>query len=81
MGWGYCINNEVREVGYNVDAICDESSCGKEIHRGLAYVCGDMHDGGEHGCGDYFCYEHLVVTEKGQLCKKCEKLLETEEET
>ena len=71
MGWSYGVNGEGREVGYSVSATCDQEGCYKEIDRGLAYVCGDMHDGGEYGCGDYFCYEHLFMTEVGQLCEKC----------
>jgi len=71
MGWGYGINSEGREVGYSIDATCDHKDCSKEIDRGLAYVCGDMHDGGEYGCGKYFCYDHLTVTKLGQLCKEC----------
>lgn len=71
MGWGYGINSEGREIGYDVSATCDHPGCNKEIHHGLAYVCGDMHDGGEHDCGEYFCYDHLKMTEIGQFCEEC----------
>jgi hypothetical protein len=82
MGWGYGINGEGREVGYTVESICDQDGCEKQIHRGLAYVCGAMHDGGEHGCGEYFCYDHLTyatldpVTLSGQVCFACADRLE-----
>lgn len=62
MGWAYGLNSEGREVGYTITATCDEEGCHKAIDRGLAYVCGDMHDGGDYGCGKYFW--HLVKEEK-----------------
>jgi hypothetical protein len=41
-------------------------------------VCGGMHDGGEHGCGGYFCAGHLSYSFRGedeemspQLCAGC----------
>ena len=71
MGWGLGLNKKGRAIGYGVRAVCDEPGCKKKIHRGLDYVCGGMHDGDEHGCGDYFCYDHLLVSDVGQLCKKC----------
>lgn len=83
MGWGYGVNNEGREVGYTVEAICDQDGCDKKIDRGLAYVCGSMHDGGERGCGKYFCYPHLYVDMSGktneQLCPACSDALERED--
>jgi hypothetical protein len=71
MGWGSGINEQGREVGYLVDAECDFPGCGARINRGLSYVCGDMHDGGNHGCGGYFCERHLESTSVGRLCGKC----------
>lgn len=59
MGWAYGHNAEGREVGYSVAATCDLDGCDEKIDRGLAYVCGGMHDGGEFGCGRYFCPSHL----------------------
>lgn len=77
MGWAY---GEVdgRKVGYAVSAKCDEKGCKTKIDRGLGYVCGDMHGGGEYGCGGYFCAEHLVYIgfPKGQFCLKCASELE-----
>jgi hypothetical protein len=78
MGWGHGINAEGREVGYTVEAICDQEGCSKEIDRGLYYVCGGMHDGGEDGCGRYFCSDHLgyAINDademSSQLCSECQ---------
>jgi hypothetical protein len=58
-------------VGYAVSATCDLDGCNAKIDRGLAYVCGGMHNGGEHGCGNYFCYEHLYYGPPAQLCADC----------
>lgn len=70
MGWSYGTNAAGREVGYAVDAECDHPDCHEEIDRGLAYCCGGMHDGGEHGCGGYFCSAHLAMT--GPSCFMCD---------
>lgn len=71
MGWacGYSSKWE-RDVGYGVPALCDHPRCGKRIHRGLAYVCGDEPDGGEAGCGLFFCDEHRFHGDVG-LCRRC----------
>ena len=77
MGWAYGRNANGREVGYSVDAICDDPTCTTQIDRGLAYCCGGMHDGDEHGCGDYFCEKHLFFAcpppnePVPQLCAAC----------
>ncbi len=79
MGWGSGKNAQGREVGYSVEAVCDLDGCSAEIDRGLAYVCGGMHDGGEDGCGGYFCGEHRFLTgwedstkrPEGFLCLSC----------
>lgn len=48
-----------RDIGYGVPAYCGHEGCGKEINRGLGYVCcGSEPYGGEHGCGRFFCSEH-----------------------
>lgn len=79
MGWGSGTNKDGREVGYMIEAVCDKDGCETKIDRGLAYVCGDMHDGGDYGCGKYFCLEHLVHFSPGagvhphSLCEECEK--------
>lgn len=82
MGWsGPMPNAEGREVGYAVEATCDLDGCDENIDRGLAFVCGGMHDGGEHGCGGYFCAAHLyfTLTVRDQLCGACVERLEREE--
>ncbi len=72
MGWsGPMPNAEGRMVGYAVDAVCDAPGCEEAIDRGLAYVCGDMHDGGDYGCGLYFCGNHLFFGIPGQICEPC----------
>lgn len=71
MGWAQATNAQGRKVGYGVSAKCDAPKCKERIDRGLAYVCGGMHDGGEHGCGKYFCPEHLGGRYVS-LCAACE---------
>jgi len=75
MGWARGTNAEGREIGYSVEAECDEDGCAEQIDCGLAYVCGGMHDGGDHGCGRYFCGTHLFYAyppdRRGQLCNAC----------
>lgn len=74
MGWGSGYNDQGREVGYAVDAECDQDGCSAQIDRGLAYVCGGMHDGGDHGCGGYFCGDHQLIGPSGShafFCGQC----------
>lgn len=71
MGWGHGTLPDGREIGYLVEATCDQDDCDEAIDHGLAYVCGGMHEGAEHGCGGYFCDEHLFLTALGQLCRRC----------
>jgi hypothetical protein len=73
-------------VGYAVEATCDLDDCEEKIDRGLAYVCGGMHDGDEFGCGQYFCPQHLFYTRLWsstqneevfpQLCGSCSAQVE-----
>ena len=62
-----------RDIGCGVPSICDHPGCGAEIHRGLSYVCCDGHpEGGDRGCGLYFCEDHQHATEAHyQLCGRC----------
>lgn len=73
MGWGYGIGSDGREIGYNVIATCDQRGCEEVIDRGLGYVCGKSHGGGDFGCGRYFCYGHLRFTAArgDQMCAMC----------
>lgn len=59
MSWDLGLNKEDRDIGYGVPAVCDHPDCNAVIDRGLPHACGDMHDGGEEGCGLYFCRDHL----------------------
>lgn len=72
MGWsiGHDSRWGGRDVGYGVIAFCDHPGCGKEIDRGLGYVCGARPYGGERGCGLYFCDRHAVGGD--QLCQRCQ---------
>lgn len=75
MGWADCGDDQWgRPMGYGIPAICDEKGCDEEIDRGLAYVCGGMHEGGEYGCGGYFCEKHRFWAPRrkgGDLCARC----------
>lgn len=70
MGWAYGIVDG-REVGYSVEAVCDEPGCEASIDRGLAYACGNDHGAGEDFCERYFCGEHLFFMERGPRCGEC----------
>lgn len=84
MGWAYCgTDKDGREIGYGVEAVCDSPGCRAPIHRGLSFVCGNMHGGDGVGCGKYFCRDHLIVVEmkdgsSNQLCADCLKINEDE---
>jgi hypothetical protein len=83
MGWSDCgivKGNDCKErhAGYGIRGKCEYKGCTERIDHGLSYVCGDMHGGGDYGCGGYFCENHRCYTEKGQLCCKCMKVLESE---
>lgn len=74
MSWavGYD-ENWKRDIGYGVPSHCDHPECRAIINRGLAYVCGGSPYGGEHGCGLYFCSDHLAPSETApQLCERCQ---------
>ncbi len=81
MGWGSGINYKGEEIGYLHEAVCGYEGCGAEIDKGLSYCCGDLEGvGGERGCGDYFCSEHLFYSFtdedgkrswEGQRCPSC----------
>lgn len=72
MSWavGYD-QNWKRDIGYGVPAYCDHPECNEEIHRGLAYVCGDAPYGGEHGCGLFFCETHSLYAGWARACERC----------
>lgn len=71
MGWAHCgLDEHGREIGYGVEAECDEPGCGAVIDRGLGHLCGRMHGDGE-SCNGYFCADHLILTDLGQRCGRC----------
>lgn len=81
MGWGNCGWNDAikKEMGYAHEGICAHPGCEKKIDHGLSYVCGGMHQGGQYGCGDYFCTKHLAYLDEPEipdpLCVTCMRSL------
>lgn len=83
MGWAIGYDDRwKRDIGYGVPALCDHPACNARIDRGLAYVCGGNPYGEEHGCGLFFCYDHLGFYGRRdsngeishpQLCEQCGK--------
>ena len=73
MGWSIGFDEKwERSIGYGVPAWCDHPECREKIDRGLAYVCGGEPYGGEHGCGLFFCGEHMHGTDDCmQVCERC----------
>jgi len=61
MGWGTCGKNSKtgEMMGYCYSGKCNHQGCKEIIPHGLACVCGGMHEGGDLGCGYYFCENHL----------------------
>jgi hypothetical protein len=73
MGYAYyevIRNGEKIEAGYGVEAICEKANCNAKIDRGLAYLCGKTPGGDEHGCGGYFCEQHLYGDSQCASCAK-----------
>lgn len=68
MGWAYGIIDG-REIGYGVEATCDQDGCKAKINRGLDYRCGGPDF--DAGCGYHFCYDHLLISTEGQRCPPC----------
>ncbi len=80
MGYARYLLADGREAGYGVLDVCNLDGCDESIDRGVAQLCGDLGDGGEHGCGRYFCDGHLFyavargglfVDPPDQLCTEC----------
>lgn len=79
MGWAVGFDTRWnRDIGYGVPATCDHPGCGKEIDRGLAYVCGGEPYGGDQGCGLYFCGAHLAFACDDPGPQRCERCLDEE---
>lgn len=87
MGWSIGFDsNWNRDIGYGVPCLCDHPDCNKEIHRGLSYVCGGYAYGGEHGCGLFFCHEHMYIVDNHQKLdprydnhQKCDRCYDNKE--
>ena len=78
MGWANCgTDSEGRSIGYAHPATCDHPGCDAQIHRGLAYACGDMHGENAFYCEKYFCDKHqYFIKWEGEyhtVCKDCEQ--------
>lgn len=79
MGWSIGYDEHwKRDVGYGVPSVCDHPACSAAINRGLSFVCGGDPYGGEHGCGLFFCAEHLEYHDFRdgcgvQVCPRCAK--------
>ncbi|RAJ70260.1 hypothetical protein K378_01425 [Streptomyces sp. Amel2xB2] len=61
-------NGEKIEAGYGVATACEEDGCTEQIDRGLAHLCGKDPGGDEHGCGGYYCGQHLYGDNQ---CTRC----------
>jgi hypothetical protein len=67
-------NGRLLDAGYAVATSCERGACRAPIDRGLDYLCGETPGGTEHGCGGYFCHQHLYTAPEGQtgsLCGRC----------
>ena len=67
-------NGEKIEAGYDVTTTCEKTGCRASIDRGLAHLCGETPGGDEHGCGGYYCGQHLYMSGSdrvGDLCGEC----------
>ncbi len=63
-------NGQTITAGYAVPTTCEEPNCTEAIDRGLAHLCGEQPGGDEHGCGGYYCGQHLYGFNPGK-CKRC----------
>lgn len=86
MGYAYyeiIRNGEKIEAGYSVEAVCEKDGCDEKIDRGLAHLCGETPGGDEHGCGGYYCGQHLYMAldlpATEGLCKPCMGRYEVEQ--
>lgn len=72
MGYAYYEitrpNGDRIAAGYSVEAVCEKDGCKAKIDRGLAYLCGKDPRGDDHGCGGYFCEQHLYGDNQCETC-------------
>lgn len=64
-------NGKEIRVGYGVPTTCEHPACRAQIDRGMAHLCGENHGDNEHGCGGYFCGNHLYGAPEGQIGDRC----------
>lgn len=70
-----------RWAGYGVPAECDQEGCGREINRGLGYMCGEgFSEPDEYGyedtrgCDMFFCEDHRYEHDCGNVVGKPDSL-------
>ena len=83
---GYAIyETPLGDAGYGVEDVCHQEGCSEAIDRGLDYLCGDQPGRpSEHGCGRWFCHEHLydalpLPDQYVTLCRACGEVVEREQ--
>lgn len=59
------------DAGYDVPTTCEQPRCNEQINRGLDHLCGVTPGGDEHGCGGYFCGQHLYPAPVVEVGKRC----------
>ena len=60
------------DAGYGITDTCHRRGCPAEIDRGLAHLCGDQPGReSEHGCGRWFCPDHLYGSWPSSRCGHC----------
>lgn len=42
---------------------CAEGRCDRDVQRSAAYRC--------HECQRHYCYDHLLIDERSQVCLAC----------
>lgn len=61
-------NGETIQAGYGIETVCEKDNCREVIDRGLGHLCGQTPGGDEHGCGGYFCGQHLLGDNQCETC-------------
>ncbi|MFJ8923879.1 hypothetical protein ACIREK_30930 [Streptomyces sp. NPDC102415] len=61
-------NGQTIQAGYSIEATCEKTGCTEKIDRGLGHLCGQTPGGDEHGCGGYFCGQHLHANNQCETC-------------
>ncbi|MDQ0792002.1 hypothetical protein [Streptomyces sp. B1I3] len=61
-------NGQTIRAGYSVETTCEKTGCDEKIDRGLGNLCGQTPGGDEHGCGGYFCGQHLLGDNRCESC-------------